>query len=442
MGGSQGARGYLYQTYVAVFDLLSEPNWDAITIEPDTDGDKVDVKIQYKDQSKVIQVKSSCNPFGLKKVSEWCDELNKTTDAKFEKELVLIGNYTDKLEESTQQGNPIIIKGVTIRIYSFNQDALKATMYKKLHHFLCEKNVAIDAPACDAMCDVLVSKGMDSSITSERIARCQFEEKLLEYVNSVFHSLPVERKAINLKSVSRHSGDSLIPGTVYRTLDLREFFEEDGHVLKKGYSWEHDVIPDVVSFFESLPITEKYQLYFSVGLSLSFLVGAQLDSTSPYDIVPMQRTHSKLVPWDAILGKNTKNEELDISEEEGNGDSDDTILIISLTRDIKTDVMNYLSESGIGYGKTILVKPKNSEIGSCSISDGTQCNMMASYLGTRVNSLRNQKEKRARLHIFASAPNTFMFRFGQNSKGLGTCCLYEYLYQSTYEYQQAFEKRF
>lgn len=52
---------------MAVFDLLSEPNWDAITIEPDTDGDKVDVKTQYKDQSKVIQVKSSCNPFGLKK---------------------------------------------------------------------------------------------------------------------------------------------------------------------------------------------------------------------------------------------------------------------------------------------------------------------------------------------------------------------------------------
>jgi len=36
MGGSQGAREYLYQTYVMAFDLLSDPNWVAITIEPDT----------------------------------------------------------------------------------------------------------------------------------------------------------------------------------------------------------------------------------------------------------------------------------------------------------------------------------------------------------------------------------------------------------------------
>ena len=39
---------------------------------------------------------------------------------------------------------------------------------------------------------------------------------------------------------------------------------------------------------------------------------------------------------------------------------------------------------------------------------------------------RSTVERRATLHIFAAAPNAFMFFLGQNSVGFGKCILYEY----------------
>ena len=65
--------------------------------------------------------------------------------------------------------------------------------------------------------------------------------------------------------------------------------------------------------------------------------------------------------------------------------------------------------------------------GPCSnaILNGTH----AHYLANKVCDAlvkRTTPEKRGKLHIFAAAPNGFMFFLGQQSRGFGKCILYEY----------------
>ena len=76
-------------------------------------------------------------------------------------------------------------------------------------------------------------------------------------------------------------------------------------------------------------------------------------------------------------------------------------------------------------GRIINCTPSEGGTTNFSIVDGNHAAILANAVYNAI-SQRTTKERQAILHIFASAPNAFMFFLGQNSMGFGKCILYEY----------------
>lgn len=94
MGGNAGIRGYIIQTIICVLDALETGNsWLSVTLEPQDESEKVDIKWTYPENKvKVTQVKSSENIIGLAAAKKWCKELEINSPGMEEYELILVGN--------------------------------------------------------------------------------------------------------------------------------------------------------------------------------------------------------------------------------------------------------------------------------------------------------------------------------------------------------------
>lgn len=95
MGGRESLRGYLVQTMASLLDALRTSNdWEAVSLEPLHESEKVDVKWRFpNDRVKVVQIKSSQNPFGEQQIKGWCTDLANSTEAD-QYELQLVGRLT------------------------------------------------------------------------------------------------------------------------------------------------------------------------------------------------------------------------------------------------------------------------------------------------------------------------------------------------------------
>ena len=92
MGGKDGSRGYLYQTFASIFQALCLDNWDKIYVEYNSENDKVDIALERNGNTvKSIQVKSSVNSFDRSAIIEWTNDLIKDDIGATECELFLIG---------------------------------------------------------------------------------------------------------------------------------------------------------------------------------------------------------------------------------------------------------------------------------------------------------------------------------------------------------------
>jgi len=88
-------------------------------------------------------------------------------------------------------------------------------------------------------------------------------------------------------------------------------------------------------------------------------------------------------------------------------------------------VVEFIKENNLSIGSIINCTPNEAGATNFSIEDGTHATSLANSVYNAI-ARRSTVERRAILHIFASAPNAFMFFLGQNSLGFGKCVLYEY----------------
>ena len=93
--------------------------------------------------------------------------------------------------------------------------------------------------------------------------------------------------------------------------------------------------------------------------------------------------------------------------------------------DIKDNVIEYISESGLKIRRMITLTIGGKGPSFDSIQNANHAINLVQQV---VSSLaqRTTAERRANIHIFASAPNAFMFFLGQRSRGFGNCILYEF----------------
>ena len=129
--------------------------------------------------------------------------------------------------------------------------------------------------------------------------------------------------------------------------------------------------------------------------------------------------------WDVKLSSKRNYSNWNITHETFDKNQFDSALILNVTRPVYNDVVEYIKEKNLSIGRIINCTPNEIGATNFSIEDGNHAAALANSVYNAI-ARRTTVERRATLHIFASAPNAFMFFLGQNSRGFGKCVLYEY----------------
>lgn len=444
MGGKEASRGFLYQAFASVLEAICQKNWDKIYIEFDSKDDKVDIALEKNNRIfKSIQVKSTINTFSKNSLNKWLQELISDDVGSTEFELFLIGQCDNnavkfinsihklqhnKLDNEAQISlngfDTNIIQGrkIVFKLLPFNIDILKKIVRDSLSQYISHRNLTMTFDQTSFIASATVNDQMISSTHGNGIDRKTFDEELEKRILLVANKYSPKRISIGIKSFTR--------GAVHledETMCLSLLDKFDGRNLKNGYNWNNDIYSKLRDFL--IANTNKkhaYQVSLDTHASLAFAAGRILDSKSGINVFPIQKSATNGNElWDVKLSSKRNYSNWDISHEMFDKNQSDSALILNVTRNIYNDVAEYIKEKNLSIRRIINCTPNEVGATNFSIEDGNHAAALANSVYNAI-AQRTSVERRATLHIFASAPNAFMFFLGQNSRGFGKCVLYEY----------------
>jgi len=233
MGGQHGMRGYLLQAIITILDSLTQSfEWTTVTIEPNDETEKVDIKWELPDGTKkLVQVKSSQNPITLPTAKKWIAAL-KIDNEGSELELLCVGRLDDKLsKESVIDGVPIVNKPLDFEL-------LLSDSIVKLEGFY-ERNNRPKIPSLvkEVIINSLNYKLSKDSIFGRTISKSEFNDVLLSWLsameahvtkNPLIKFLPFENDepALSLEQKITTNFLNLIGWTTYLTNNKLDYYDE------------------------------------------------------------------------------------------------------------------------------------------------------------------------------------------------------------------------
>lgn len=444
MGGKDASRGFLYQGFASVLEALTAKNsWDKIYIEFPTSNDKVDIALEKTNQViKSIQVKSTINTFSKSHIKTWLRDLVADIDSP-EYELFLIGQceksanvfiksiekyYSKTLDKEAMSSldgfdtDSLKNKRISFVILPFEIEVLEKIVRDSLHRYISYSNQMMTFDQISFIASATINDQMISSTHGKGIDRKEFDEELEKHIFLVADKYSPKRISIGIKSFSR--GAVSLEDTT-RCLSLIDKF--NGRKIKEGYNWNNDVFQKLKEFLITNTNNENaYQIFLDTHTSLAFAAGRVLDSKSGINVFPIQKSAtSGTVLWDVKLSSKREYYNWDISHEMFDENQYDSALFLNVTHNIYNDALEFIKENNLSIGRIINCTPNKVGATNFSIEDGNHAATLANSVYNAI-AQRTTVERRATLHIFASAPNAFMFFLGQNSLGFGKCILYEY----------------
>ena len=447
MGGQEGSRGYLYQGIGTVLEALTVSNWDKIYIEFPTTNDKVDIALSQDGKIvRAIQVKSTENSFAPGSVKQWIKDIH--NDFKTDSyELILIGqcstntqNFIKAIPKYYNRNTVQLDKSalaslsdfdvsifdessVMIRVLPCDQDTLQKILVASLYKYLSDENPALSFVKTDLLAKALVTEQLLNSTNGAYTDRTSFERDLKIRIQAIAETFRPKRIPVCIKSFTRNSDHP--DAASEKTLDLCSVFE--GRKIRPEFTWSKNIVDSLISFLTTATNhTERFKLYLETHASIAFAAGRLFDSKSGVDIVPVQKTRTNgSEVWE--LSGNTQDNFSDwmVQIEQINDEVSNTVLILNITRDIRSDVEHYIVDSGLRVGRLITCSLPNDGGTNWAIRDGDHAAFLANRIYT-VLACRTISERRGYLHIFSAAPNGFMFYLGTVSRGFGKIILYEY----------------
>lgn len=210
MSGQYAVKGYIIQSLVAILDSFNDQNWINVCVEPNNESEKVDIKWEYDDKTKkVMQVKSSINPFTLSSVTKWANELENTSPNASTYILYLVGRIDDKVHKNNKIGN-VYIENIDISIPDFNELILS-----KINKFFEDKNRnKINNRLCSLFTLSLNQRFLLNSSVGKSLNRSDFEQLLLDDLVSVERYL--EKSAYSLLLPIEDGQSSCIKSTIIK----------------------------------------------------------------------------------------------------------------------------------------------------------------------------------------------------------------------------------
>jgi SMODS-associated and fused to various effectors sensor domain len=200
----------------------------------------------------------------------------------------------------------------------------------------------------------------------------------------------------------------------------------DNRNIRDRSLWQGAVLPEVLGFMSKhARLGRAAHLMLDAHASIAFAAGYGLESKSGADIVPVQRTRAGIQVWcpdPAAAGGADAG--WSYSDQELRTEGHDVAVALSVTHDVLEDVKDFVGRElpQVSRIMAFAVEPRPSP---ASVRDATHALALTQELAARLKG-RTREERGARLHIFAAAPNAFMFLLGQLAKGFGPCTMYEY----------------
>lgn len=197
----------------------------------------------------------------------------------------------------------------------------------------------------------------------------------------------------------------------------------DGRYIRDASLWATKVVPDVCRFLNNSELRSgECHLLLDCHSSLAFLAGYELDQKSGTNVYPVQKG-IKTVIWKPSEGRHHdewkwKKEVIQLYP-----NSLDIALAISVTHDISDDVKTYLTSHKIPVRSIVKLCPESNS--GASVIDGADHAVCLAELAMK-EIVQHRKECRGLTHIFAAAPNGFMFFLGRYRSALGIIQLYEF----------------
>ena len=182
MGGQHSLRGYLVQSLITVIDSLVDKDWDSVTVEPNKESEKVDIRWLYSNgEKKVAQVKSSINNFKYFKAQQWSTELESSTTDATHFELILVGHPDEKLSKTKTIGKVAIAP-----FKSLNMNSLVDEASVKIDKFYEQKGKSkIIASVRELLVKALIQEINFGAISGKEIFRHEFEDLLIDWIASI-----------------------------------------------------------------------------------------------------------------------------------------------------------------------------------------------------------------------------------------------------------------
>jgi len=445
MGGKEASRGFLYQAFASVLEALCRENWSKIYIEMDSLNDKVDISLEENGNViKSIQVKSTINSFSKSKIVTWLKDLINDDVGSKEFELFLVGQCNEdavifmksiekyqngitdaKAQVSLKTFDMSIIEGkkVEFKCLPYDINILQQIVRDSLHQYISKHDMIITFEQISFIAAAMSTDQMISSTHGQGIDRDVFIGELEKRIYMVADKCEPKRINLGIRSFAR-SSEKLDDATI-NTFCLLEKFED--RYLKEQYSWDEDIFKCLQEFLLSTTCDkEAYQISLDTHASIAFAAGRILDSKSGINIFPVQKTATNgSIFWNVKISNKRVYPDWVVKSEQIDNNKFDVALVLNVTKGINEAVVEYINEMELPIGRIIDCSLEADGATNVSIKDGTHAFRLADSIYNAVTK-RTLSERRATLHIFASAPNAFMFFLGKCSWGFGKCILYEY----------------
>ena len=210
MGGREAIRGFAVQTLICLLDSLwLEAEWSSVTLEPDSDNDKVDIQWRYANGTSCAQqVKSSKNQISKGDVVAWCKEL-KESKAADRYQLLLAGPIAAAVVHDAP------FDGVDVPTpTSMDTIALLDQAITKVDRYLSSKRIEpLPLSLRESLVYELVARMLQSAIHGQPMGRDVFEGWLLTAITAAYPHAVSQRLSANcavLWSVVDLAGPALV----------------------------------------------------------------------------------------------------------------------------------------------------------------------------------------------------------------------------------------
>jgi|SRR5262249_63380 len=210
-------------------------------------------------------------------------------------------------------------------------------------------------------------------------------------------------------------------------LSLDDLFDE--REINVESSWNEIIPARLEEFVGTLKNGVSYELRLDAHSSVAFAGGRCLHTKRGIEVGTIQRILGREVLWKPALDTQTVSPEAvwKIDSRMLQEDSKDVALALNVSQDATDDVLAYVQKRP--EIRRVVILSVLPAIGSTAIKDANHCLQLAQAVSV-IAKQRSGAEREGVLHIFAAAPNGFMFLLGQLSQGFGRTLLYEYDFDS------------